>query len=161
MNKLYNREYHEAVSLGIVKTDIAKSISLGNALQSRIPYNQLAQLREEKESNNYKLTEEEIEKLLPRLNFNLPQSNLKLMEYKFVQEKDYLGLFNLLKNDYPYNLLDDLYLYSYVRSLCGETMKKIDYQKIRSDKKYIKKVTKAIEEKKTKKEKGKVNVSFN
>ena len=40
-------------------------------------------------------------------------------------------------------------------------MKKLDFQKIRSDKKYIKKVTKAIEEKKTKKEKGNVKVSFN
>jgi len=61
-----------------MELEIPTAIKYGNELLDRIPFNQI-------EENN-EIQTLDIEELIPKLNFNLPDGNLKLMEKHFIQE---------------------------------------------------------------------------
>lgn len=148
-----NRDYHEAVFF--LNPEITNSIRLGNELLSRIPMNNI-----QEETNPYELSQKDLIKLAPKLNFNTPDSELKFMEQKYIKEQNYMDLMELLKNQYPYNKLEPMPLYSYCRKLCNIPVKKCEYEKIRRDMKAIKKSCKSINGNSFKKSKGKVSVTF-
>lgn len=149
-----NRDYHEAVSF--LNPEISNSIRLGNELLSRIPtYNNNEEL-----NNPYGLSQTDLIKLAPKLNFNTPDSELKYMEKKYIKEQNYMELMELLKNQYPYDKLEPLPLYSYCRKLCNIPVKKSEYEKIRRDMKAIKKSCKNINKESFKKTNGKIKVKF-
>ncbi len=71
-----------------------------------------------------------------------------------------MELMELLKNQYPYDKLEPLPLYSYCRKLCKIPVKKSEYEKIRRDMKAIKKSCKNINKESFKKTNGKIKVKF-
>ncbi len=154
MNNLFNREYHEAVIY--LDPEVSKSIKLGNSLLERIPTNNI----DNKKENPYELKEEDLIKLAPKLNFNMPETDLKFYEKKLINEKNYFDLMELVKTQYPFNKLEPIHLYAYCRKLCDVPMKKAEYEKIRRDMKAIKKACKNFNTKQMKKSNLKTTVKF-
>lgn len=163
MNDLLTRDYHEAIG-GIIKIDMYKEFRLGSMLLDKIPYNYIGEQEElfknKSEQNPLAISEDELKKLIPKLNFNLPDTNLRFMEQEFIKNKDYWSLFELLKNEHPYNLIDDMQLYSYCRALVGKPIKPDEYCKIRSDLKFIRKNMRKIQTKQMKKTDGIYSLDF-
>lgn len=135
MNKLVNRQYHEC--LKYMEIEIPSSIKYGNDLLDRIPFNQI-------EENN-EMSKLNIEELIPMLNLNLPEGNLKLMEKYFIEEKDHISLTELLKTQEPYNKLDPILLYYFCRNMVGNPVKMVEKKRIQNDIKALKKATKQLE----------------
>jgi len=135
MNKLVNRQYHEC--LKYMEIEIPSAIKYGNDLLDRIPFNQL-------EENN-EMSKLNIEELIPMLNLNLPEGNLKLMEKYFIEEKDHISLTELLKTQEPYNKLDPILLYYFCRNMVGNPVKMVEKKRIQNDIKALKKATKQLE----------------
>ena len=83
MNKLLSREYHEAVG-NIVKVDLNKDIALGQALLDRVPYNYIDEQEDNfkiiSDNNPLAMSEDELMKLIPKINFNLPDTDMKMVE---------------------------------------------------------------------------------
>lgn len=150
MNKLVNRTYHEC--LHYMKLEIPSAIKYGNELLDRIPFNQI-------EENN-EIQKIDIEELIPKLNLNLPNGNLKLMEKHFIEEKDHISLTELLKTQEPYNKLDPILLYYYCRELVGNPVKGVEKKRIQNDIKALKKATKQIEKNRVKFETRNSTVEF-
>jgi hypothetical protein len=150
MNKLVNREYHEC--LNYMDIQIPKAIKYGNELLDRIPFNQMEQ---NEEINNL-----DIESLIPMLNLNLPDGNLKLMEKYFIEEKDHISLTELLKTQEPYNKLDPILLYYYCRELVGNPVRGVEKKRIQNDIRALKKATKQIEKDRVKFEKRNSTIQF-
>ena len=163
MNDLLTRDYHEAIG-NIIKIDMNKEFRLGNMLLDKIPYNYIGEQEElfknKSEENPLAMSEEELKKLIPKLNFNLPNTKFRLIEKKFIEEKNYFELMDLYKDEYPYNLMDNMHLYSYCRALVGKPIKSDEYCKIRSDLKSIKKNMKKIQTKQMKKTDGIYSLDF-
>ena len=116
-----NREYHEAVQF--LEPEISQQIRKGNEYLKKIPFPEIVK-EEENEENICGLSKKEFEEYGSKLNFNFPNENIKFMEKILIQEQNYLGLMELLKNEYPYNKLLPFILYSYCRELCGLPIKK-------------------------------------
>ena len=163
MNDLLTRDYHEAVG-SIIKIDLNKEFRLGNMLLDKIPYNYIGEQEElfknKSEQNPLAMSEIQLKELIPKLNFNLPNTKFRLIEKKFIEEKNYFELIHLYKNEYPYSLMDDMHLYSYCRALVGKAIKPDEYCKIRSDLKSIKKSMKKIQTKQMKKTDGIYSLDF-
>lgn len=163
MNDLLTRDYHEVVG-GILKVEMNEDFRLGTQLLDRIPYNYIGEQEENfkniSDYNPLAMTEEELKGLIPKLNFNLPDTKLRLVEKKFIDNKNYWELFDLYKGEYPYNLMNDMGLYSFCRQLVGLPITNEEYVKIRSDMKAIKKNMKHIQSKQTKKKKGVYSIDF-
>ena len=163
MNDLLNRDYHEAIG-DIIKIDMNKEFRLGNMLLDRIPYNYIGEQEElfknKSEENPLAMSEDELKKIIPKLNFNLPNTKFRLIEKKFIEEKNYFELIDLYKNEHPYSLMDTMHLYSYCRALVGKPIKTEEYCKIRSDLKSIKKNMKKIQTKQMKKSDGIYSLDF-
>jgi len=166
MNNLINRDYHEAIG-SVIPVQLNKELQLGNSLLSKIPHNAVEDAKNmaiEKTENPNKMTLDEIKKLIPKLNYNLPEEKeeTKLMERIFIDTHNYWGLYEIYINKYPYNLVNPFVIYTYCRNLCGKPMTKNEYTKITMDLKSIKKSIKHIEQKdiKYKKKAGSYKVDF-
>jgi len=120
-----------------MEIEIPSAIKYGNDLLDRIPFNQL-------EENN-EMSKLNIEELIPMLNLNLPEGNLKLMEKYFIEEKDHISLTELLKTQEPYNKLDPILLYYFCRNMVGNPVKMVEKKRIQNDIKALKKATKQLE----------------
>ncbi len=120
-----------------MEIEIPSTIKYGNDLLDRIPFNQL-------EENN-EMSKLNIEELIPMLNLNLPEGNLKLMEKYFIEEKDHISLTELLKTQEPYNKLDPILLYYFCRNMVGNPVKMVEKKRIQNDIKALKKATKQLE----------------
>ena len=104
MNKLLSREYHEAVG-NVVKVDLNKDIALGQALLDRVPYNyideQEASFKVVSDDNPLAMTEDELMKLIPKINFNLPDSDIRMAEKMMIEQGNYWDLLELKQQEYP------------------------------------------------------------
>ena len=163
MNDLLTRDYHEAIG-NIIKIDMNKEFRLGNMLLDRIPYNYIGEQEElfknKSEENPLAMSEDELKKLIPKLNFNLPDTKYRLIEKKFIEEKNYFELIDLYKDEYPFKFMDSFNLYSYCRALVGKPIKSEEYCKIRSDLKFIRKHMNKIKNKQMKKSDGIYSLDF-
>jgi len=163
MNDLLTRDYHEVVG-SILKIDMNEDFRLGTELLDRIPFNYIGEQEENfKEVSDYNplaMTEDELKNLIPKLNFNLPETKYRLVEKKFIENKNYWELYDLYKTEYPYNLMNDMGLYSFCRQLVGNPITNEEFVKIRQDMKSIKKNMKHIQSKQTKKKKGVYSIDF-
>ena len=157
MELLMNRDYHEAIQF--LDPEISKQIRLGNELLKKIPFPETESVTEEEETYGG-LTKRDFELYGSKLNFNIPNENLKYMEKCLIEEQNYFGLMELLQNQYPYNKLVPYILYSYCRDLCGVPIKKSESEKIKRDLKAIKKACNHLTKKQLKKESRKVKVEF-
>jgi len=152
-----NREYHEAVQF--LEPEISQQIRKGNEYLKKIPFPEIV-IEEENEENICGLSKKDFEEYGSKLNFNFPNENIKFMEKILIQEQNYLGLMELLKNQYPYNKLLPFILYSYCRELCGLPIKKSENDKIKRDLKAIKKGCDHLTKKQLKKEERKIKIEF-
>ncbi len=155
MELLMNRDYHEAIQF--LDPEISKQIRLGNELLKKIPFPEKEQGEEEIICG---LSKKDFELYGSKLNFNIPNENLKYMEKLLIEEQNYLGLMELLENQYPYNKLVPYILYSYCRDICGLPIKKSENDRIRRDLKAIKKACNHLTKKQLKKETRKIKVEF-
>ena len=159
MNNLINRDYHETIGR-VVKFEINNDLQLGNSLLPRIPYNMVGEMENQKiqkidEDKPIALCDDELEKLIPRLNFNLPECNYKLMEKKFIDEKDYWNMYELLNTYDDYKAMGKFAVYVYARELCNCPMEDAEYKKINNDVRTLKKCMKQLKNKNEKKNKKK------
>ena len=158
-----NREYHETIG-NVVQVDLSKDIALGQSLLDRIPYNYIDEQEESfkipSENNPLAMTDEDLMKLIPRINFNLPDSDMRMAEKMMIEQGNYWDLLDLKAQEYPFSMLPKMQLYGYCRALCNKNMTKEEHQRIKSDIKFIEKNQKKIKELKFKKEKGDFWVNF-
>lgn len=161
MNIILERDYHEVIGK-VIKFEMNEDMRLGQELLNRIPYNFIGEQEKIKKEdyNPLAMSETELQELIPRMNFNLPDTNLRFMEKQFIENKDYWSLFDLLKNEHPYNLTNDFSVYTYCRALCGMEVSVEEHRKINQDLKTLKKGMKLLNKKKIKKEKGVYSVNF-
>jgi hypothetical protein len=163
MNDLLTRDYHEVIG-DIIKIDMNQDFRLGSILLDRIPYNFIGEQEElfknKTEDNPLAMSEDELKKLIPKLNFNLPDTKLRFIEKKLIEEKNYMDLMELYKDEYPYKNMDSIHLYSYCRTLIGNPISSEEYSKIRQDLKSIKRNMKKIESKQMKKKNGVYSLDF-
>jgi len=163
MNDLLTRDYHEVIG-DIIKIDMNQDFRLGSILLDRIPYNYIGEQEElfknKTEDNPLAMSEDELKKLIPKLNFNLPDTKLRFIEKKLIEEKNYMDLMELYKDEYPYKNMDLIHLYSYCRTLIGNPISSEEYSKIRQDLKSIKRNMKKIESKQMKKKNGVFSIDF-
>jgi len=163
MNNILNRDFHETVG-HIIKIEINDDLRLGNELVNRIPYNYIGEqeqlFKTQTDLNPLAMSEEELKNLIPKLNFNLPDTKLRLMEKKFIDNQDYWSLYELIKDMHPYNLTNNFAVYSYCRSLCRLPLMADEYKKINQDLKSLKKSMKKIKNKNMKKLHGKYEIKF-
>ena len=164
MNNLINRDYHEVIGK-IIKFEMNDDLRLGQELLSKIPYNYIGEQEEifkneESEYNPLAMTEEELSKLIPKLNFNLPETKLKLIEKIYIENNEYWELYELYEDTYPFSQLPKMTLYNYCRNCCGLPMTEEENRKIKQDLKSINKSMKQLNNKKIKKEKGVFNIDF-
>jgi len=163
MNDLLTRDYHEVIG-DIIKIDMNQDFRLGSILLDRIPYNFIGEQEElfknKTEDNPLAMSEDELKKLIPKLNFNLPDTKLRFIEKKLIEEKNYMDLIELYKDEYPYKNMDSIHLYSYCRTLIGNPISSEEYSKIRQDLKSIKRNMKKIESKQMKKKNGVFSIDF-
>ena len=163
MNDLLTRDYHEVIG-DIIKIDMNQDFRLGSILLDRIPYNFIGEQEElfknKTEDNPLAMSEDELKKLIPKLNFNLPDTKLRFIEKKLIEEKNYMDLMELYKDEYPYKNMDSIHLYSYCRTLIGNPISSEEYSKIRQDLKSIKRNMKKIESKQMKKKNGVFSIDF-
>ena len=163
MNDLLTRDYHEVIG-DIIKIDMNQDFRLGSILLDRIPYNFIGEQEElfknKTEDNPLAMSEDELKKLIPKLNFNLPDTKLRFIEKKLIEEKNYMDLIELYKDEYPYKNMDSIHLYSYCRTLIGNPISSEEYSKIRQDLKSIKRNMKKIESKQMKKKNGVYSLDF-
>jgi hypothetical protein len=163
MNKLLSREYHEAVG-NIVKVDLNKDIALGQALLDRVPYNYIDEQEESfkvvSDDNPLAMTEDELMKLIPKINFNLPDSDIRMAEKMMIEQGNYWDLLELKQQEYPFNMIPKMQLYTYCRALCNKEMSKEEMMRIKADIKFIEKNQKKLKDLKFKKEKGDFWVNF-
>ena len=145
MNNLLTREFHEAVGR-VIPVEMNDDIALGQSLMDRIP-----SMEVDSEMNPIHIEEEEkveeIDNLYSKLNFDLPNSKIGLIETILIGNKDYWGLYELYTDISPYNKLPKLSLYSFVRGLIGRPVSKNEYTKINSDIKSIKKSMRQLKDK--------------
>ena len=159
MNNLINRDYHETIGR-VVKIEINNDLQLGNSLLPRIPFNMIGEMENQKiekidDDKPIALSDNELEQLIPRLNFNLPECNYKLMEKKFIDEKDYWNMYELLNTYDSYKNMGKFATYVYARELCNCPIEDAEYKKINNDVRTIKKCMKQIKNKNQKKNKNK------
>jgi len=163
MNNILNRNFHEIIG-PIIKFEINEDLRLGNELVHRIPYNYIGEQEEvfknQTDHNPLAMTEHDLKKLIPKLNFNLPETKLRLMEKKFIDNQDYWSLYELLKDMHPYNLTNDFAVYSYCRSMCRLPIMADEYKRINQDLKSLKKSMKKIKSKSMKKLHGNYEIKF-
>tara|TARA_R100000700_G_C3177297_1_gene152430 strand:- start:2701 stop:3225 length:525 start_codon:yes stop_codon:yes gene_type:complete len=163
MNIILDRDYHEVVGK-LIKFEMTEEMRLGQELLSRIPYNYIGEQEElfknKTDLNPLAMSEEDLSALIPKLNFNMPETKLRFMEKLFIEKKDYWSLFELIKDEHPYNLTNDFAVYTYCRQLCGMPVTNEEHRKIQQDLKTLKKGMKQIENKKMKKKKGVYSVKF-
>ena len=157
MNNLTNRDYHEVIGR-IVKIEMNDDLRLGQELSKRIPYNMVGELEEQlknkKDINPLSMDEEDLLKLIPRLNFNLPDSQYKLMEKQFMTDGDYWALMSLLEGYEHYQHMGKFALYVYCRELCGKPVSEAEFKQINNDNRTIKKSMKQLKNKALKKSKS-------
>jgi len=163
MNNLINHEFHETIG-NIIKVEVNDDIRKGQELSQRIPYNYISEMENNfksiTEDNPLGMNEEDLIKLIPRLNFNLPESNYRLMEKTLIENQDYFNLFDLFSTYDIYKNMNKFTLYSYCRNLCNKPILEKEYKKINQDLKLIKKSMKQINKKQLKKNTGKYNIVF-
>jgi len=163
MNNILNRNFHEIIG-PIIKFEINEDLRLGNELVHRIPYNYIGEQEEvfknQTDHNPLAMTEHDLKKLIPKLNFNLPETKLRLMEKKFIDNQDYWSLYELIKDMHPYNLTNDFAVYSYCRSMCRLPLMADEYKRINQDLKSLKKSMKKIKNKSMKKLHGNYEIKF-
>jgi len=164
MNNLINRDFHEVIGK-IVKFEMNEDLRLGQELLSKIPYNYIGEQEEifknqTTEDNPLAMSEEELKKLIPKVNFNLPETTLKLVEKSFIDSQQYWELYDLYEDTYPFSQLPKMTLYTYCRNCCGLPMTDEENKKIKQDMKTINKSMKLIKKKQMKKEKGVYNINF-
>jgi hypothetical protein len=163
MNSLLMRDYHEVIGT-IVKVELNDDLRLGNALIDRIPYNYVGEQEElfknQSDYNPLAMNEEDLKNLIPKLNFNLAETNLRFMEKKFIDDKDYWSLYELYQDEYPYNLMDSMTLYSFCRTMIGRPITNEEFIRIRQDMKSIGKSMKTIKNSQTKKKRGVYSIDF-
>jgi hypothetical protein len=151
MDKLVNRQYHEI--LNYMDLDIPKNVKYGNELLDRIPFFN----NDDIDKNDNKLN---IEDLMSKLNFNLPNDKFKFMEKYFIERQDHIGLSELLKEHPPYNKIEARLLYYYCRELVGNPVKKIEQKRIQQDLKAHKKASMKQTEQKITFEKRNADIDF-
>lgn len=163
MNNIVNRNFHEVVG-PIIKFEMNEDLRLGNELVHRIPYNFIGEQEElfktQTDYNPLAMSEDELKKLIPKLNFNLPETKLRFMEKKFIDKQDYWSLYELLKDMHPYNLTNNFAVYSYCRALCRLPIMAEEHRKINQDLKTLKKAMKKIKNKNMKKKHGNYEIKF-
>jgi len=163
MNIILDRDYHEVVGK-IIKFEMNNEMRLGQELLNRIPYNYIGEQEElfkkQGDYNPLAMSDTDLEALIPKLNFNLPDTKLRLMEKKFIENKDYWNLFELIKDEHPYNLTNDFAVYSYCRSMCRLPIMADEYKRINQDLKSLKKSMKKIKSKSMKKLHGNYEIKF-
>ena len=164
MNNLINRDYHEAIGK-VIKVEINNDLQLGNSLLHRIPYNMVGEMENQKiqkidEDKPIALSDDELDKLIPRLNFNLPECNYKLMEKKFIDEQDYWNMYELLNTYDDYKAMGKFAVYVYARELCNCPMEDAEYKKINNDVRTLKKCMKQLKNKNEKKNKKNKSIVY-
>lgn len=161
MNNLINRDYHEAIGR-VVKIEINNDLQLGNSLLPRIPFNMIGEMENQKiekidDDKPIALSDNELEQLIPRLNFNLPECNFKLMEKKFIDENDYWNMYELLNTYDSYKNMGKFAVYVYSRELCNCPIEDNEYKKINNDIRTLNKCMKQLKNKNDKRSNQKKN----
>ncbi len=144
ISNIHNREYHEVFNF--IDPPITKSFQLGNSLKDRILYNQIEELEKiNKTEKSNQLDYDEYLDLLPRLNFNIGDTNMKFISQTLIKDKNYYEMYELLLRTPPFNTLPPLQLYTYCRNICGKPINQKEFNKINADKKILKKNTEKYE----------------
>ena len=140
INIIENRNFHEIFDY--ITPTMTKSFQLGNELQNRIPFNQVAVIEEivEAEKNN-QIDYEDYLDLLPKLNLNVGDTQTKFISNTLIKNKNYKELIELLKRTKPFDSMPMFNLYSYARAMCGKPITNKEFQKINADSNILKKNT--------------------
>ena len=171
MDRIVNRKFHEAIG-EIVEVELTKELRKGEEYLEKVPYpfmqessakgiditNEIVRDNDNKEKA---FTEEEITEILnTKVNFNLPDTNLKWVEKIYIDSGDYWALYHMYRTQYPYKNCHKMLLYTYVRDLCKKPLTNTELKQIEGDKKCIKKALKLMDKKKMKKTGGNFIVKF-
>jgi len=138
-----DKKFHEALKNDLILLDKPKSYKIFDYYSNKIPTNIIGNIESninKKKTNQKILTDDEIQKLFEKTNLNIGKDNtFGFYEKMLIKEKNYFGLFDLLKKKYPYNKQDNFLVYTYAKKLCGKSLKQKDYEKINSDINYLEK----------------------
>jgi len=144
ISNIQNREYHEVFNF--INPPLTKSFQLGNSLKDRIPYNQVQELEElNKLEKSNTLDYDEYCDLLPKLNFNIGDTNMKFISQTLIKQKNYFDMYELLLRTPPFNTLPPLQLYTYCRNICNKPISEKEFNKINADMNILKKNTEKYE----------------
>ena len=147
ITNIENRNYHEVFNY--INPPLTKSFQLGNELKDRILFNQVEEvLKIKKLEDTNKLTYDDYCDLLPKLNFNIGDTNMKFMSQSLIKDKNYYDMYELLVRTEPYNNLQPLQLYTYCRNICGKPINEKEFNKINADMNILKKNTEKYEKNK-------------
>ena len=138
-----DKKLHEALNNDLVFLDKPTSYKIFDYYSNKIPTNIIGNIESKKIKKNVNkiiLTDQEIQNLFEKTNLNIGKdTTIGFYEKMLIKERNYFGLFDLLKKKYPYNKQDNFLVYSYARSLCNKSLKQKDYEKINSDINYLEK----------------------
>jgi len=91
--------------------------------------------------------------------YSTDEDKLSIMKEQAIKDKDYMTIFEWLRETYPYSQMDDYILYQHARHMVGKPMTLTEKYKVKADLNSIKKFWKK-ENKKMKKKTGNYNIKF-
>lgn len=162
------REFHEVIG-DIIKIDLRpQEIQKANSYLHKMDYisdemcgfePDIVNLEEKK--STITLKGENLERAITGIDYNYStdEDKLSILKEQAIKDKDYMSIFNWLRETYPFNQMDDYILYQHARHMVGKPMTATEKYKIRADLNSIKKFWKK-EGKKMKKKSGQYNITF-
>lgn len=162
------RDYHEVIG-DIIKIDTRpQDIQKASSYLHKMNYiseemcgiePDLVNLEEKK--STITLKGENLEKAISGVDYNYStqEDKLSILKEQAIKDKDYMSIFEWLRETYPYSQIDDYILYQHARHIVGKPMTLTEKYKVRADLNSIKKFWKK-ENKKMKKKSGQYNITF-
>lgn len=165
---MLGRELHEVVGNIIKIEERPQEAQIANSYVMRTNYTtdelvgidpELVEIKDT--PGKHKLKGQELEKALTGIDYSYPENSekLSLLKQRAIEEKDYMYLFNHLRDTYPFNQIDDYILYQHARNIVGKPITTTEKFKIKADLNAIKKYWKK-EAKKMKKKQGVYKIDF-
>jgi len=163
-----DRDFHEVIGNIIKIEDRPQEAQIANSYAIRTNYttDELVgidpDLVEVKiTSGKHKLSADSLDKALNGVDYSYPEETkkLSLLKQKAIDEKDYMFIFNHLRDTYPFNQIDEYILYQHSRNMVGRPMTTTEKFKVKADLNAIKKYWKK-EAKKMKKKQGVYKIDF-